>query len=350
MAVEDLWTLRDGNTPSKRAGRGKRWRVRVAGHPAASFRTKAEAERHEIRLRSGGVQPVGGVLVGDLVDLWLAGKAGLSKDGYGAVKAASVRVRARWGQVEDRHVELHEVQAWVASMTVLERHKGQPSTVVPAGYDTRAKAVQCLAGSLAIAVARGDLVKNPADGVSPGRQEQHDARFLEVYELARLADAAGRSAPVIWLLGSTGVRIGECCRLLVGDVDVKRKRLRVRKSKNGRARDAPLTTRVIGMLDLSREPAEPLFLSPRGRPYDPDNFRSRVFRPAAEAAGLPDLRVHDLRHTAASLMIASGASIKEVQAALGHGSARMTLDLYGHRYEGHLADLTARMDGLLGSD
>ena len=65
--------------------------------------------------------------------------------------------------------------------------------------------------------------------------------------------------------GTTGVRIGECCRLLVGDVDVHRKRLRVRKSKAGKARDAPLTSRVIDMLGLAgRASSELLFVAPRG--------------------------------------------------------------------------------------
>lgn len=72
-----------------------------------------------------------------------------------------------------------------------------------------------------------------------------------------------------------------------------------------------------------------------------------MFAPAVKAANLSGMRIYDLRHTAASLMIASRASIKDVQAALGHRSAKMTLDLYGHRYAGHLDDLAARMDQVL---
>jgi integrase len=58
------------------------------------------------------------------------------------------------------------------------------------------------------------------------------------------------------------------------------------------------------------------------------NFRSRVFDRAKKELGLPGLRVHDLRHTAASLAIASGANVKAVQSMLGHASAAMTLDVY----------------------
>lgn len=80
---------------------------------------------------------------------------------------------------------------------------------------------------------------------------------------------------------------------------------------------------------------------------DPDHWRRRQFARAVKAAGLEGLRPHDLRHTAASLMIASGATIKDVQAALGHASATMTLDLYGHRFDGHLDDVGTRMDRLV---
>ena len=134
-------------------------------------------------------------------------------------------------------------------------------------------------------------------------------------------------------LGTCGPRIGEAVAANVGDVDRKRRRLRIPKSKNGEARDVPILPEVLALLDLDRDPAEPLFVSPRGKRLNADNWRSRVFAKAVEAAGLPPMDVHDLRHTAASLMIASGASVKDVQYALGHKSAKVTLDLYGHRVQ-----------------
>ena len=62
------------------------------------------------------------------------------------------------------------------------------------------------------------------------------------------------------------------------------------------------------------------------------------------AAGLPGLVPHELRHTAASLAIASGASIKGVQSMLGHASAAMTLDRYGHLFGDELDAVEDRMD------
>ena len=59
---------------------------------------------------------------------------------------------------------------------------------------------------------------------------------------------------------------------------------------------------------------------------------------------MPWLTPHELRHTAASLAIAAGASIKGVQSMLGHASATLTLDRYGHLFEGELDAVADRLD------
>jgi integrase len=78
------------------------------------------------------------------------------------------------------------------------------------------------------------------------------------------------------------------------------------------------------------------------------NWNRRTFRPSATSVGLipPTLRVHDLPHTAASLMIASGAGVKIVQQQLGHASATLTLDRYAHLFPDELDALSSALDGL----
>ncbi|HEV7211922.1 MAG TPA: tyrosine-type recombinase/integrase, partial [Blastococcus sp.] len=73
-------------------------------------------------------------------------------------------------------------------------------------------------------------------------------------------------------------------------------------------------------------------------------FRRRSFDRAAAAIGLPGLVPHELRHTAASLAIAAGANVKGVQSMLGHASAAMTLDRYGHLFGDELDAVADRMD------
>jgi hypothetical protein len=85
-----------------------------------------------------------------------------------------------------------------------------------------------------------------------------------------------------------------------------------------------------------------------GGPLRVTNWNRRTFTPAATNAGLipPKLRVHDLRHTAASLMVASGAGVKLVQSQLGHRTATLTLDRYAHLFPDELDALSNALDGL----
>ena len=102
--------------------------------------------------------------------------------------------------------------------------------------------------------------------------------------------------------------------------------------------DAELEATVDALVDdlaqliAGKAPEDFVFASPRGGLLRLTNFRPTVFDPAVRAAGLDGLTPHSLRHTAASLAITSGADVKVVQQMLGHASATMTLDLYGHLF------------------
>ena len=73
-------------------------------------------------------------------------------------------------------------------------------------------------------------------------------------------------------------------------------------------------------------------------------WRAYSGRSAAEAIGVEGMHPHELRHTAASLAIASGADVKVVQQMLGHKSATMTLDLYGHLFPDRLDEIADALD------
>jgi integrase len=74
------------------------------------------------------------------------------------------------------------------------------------------------------------------------------------------------------------------------------------------------------------------------------DFRRGYFDRAAKAIGQPGSYPHELRHTAASLAIASGATVKSARQMLGHASATLTLDRYGHLFADELDDVAARQD------
>lgn len=338
MTVEDTWFLKDEVTRSKRYGRGLRYRVRWRDAPTRSFRTKGEAERHWLRVRTEKPPAeVSDATVDELVERWLKTKRGLSKKGYESCRDAAKHVRGEFGARTAAEVSAVEVETWLAGLTVIIRRRTLGDIERRASVAVKKKALQCIAGSMRVGGLAFGSVPLP-------KESRRDARYLTMAELHQLALAAGEWLAMVLLLGTTGLRIGEAAALNVGSVDVRRRRVRVATSKNGEGRDVPVSRSLLARLDLDRASGEPLFLSPNGMRVHVRNWRRRAFTPAVTAAGLAPLRIHDLRHTAASLAIAAGADVKAVQRMLGHKSAAMTLDLYGHLFDRRLDDVADALD------
>jgi integrase len=96
-------------------------------------------------------------------------------------------------------------------------------------------------------------------------------------------------------------------------------------------------------------PSENVFTAPLGGMLRSANFGRRVWRPAtnrlySDYPGLDPLRIHDLRHSAASIAISCGANIKVIQRMLGHEKASVTLDVYGHLYTDDLEHVATALD------
>jgi integrase len=171
---------------------------------------------------------------------------------------------------------------------------------------------------------------------------------------------------VVKVLGLAGLRWGELAGLQVGDrVAVPGQGLRLKRSvlasskggelfvdtlKGKRARTVPLVAELVPLVDAwarDKQGSDWLFDAPRGGPLGEANWKRSVgWTAACKHIGRPTLRVHDLRHTCASLWLAAGADPKVVQRILGHASAAMTMDLYGHLIDQNLWDAAARFDGL----
>ena len=93
-----------------------------------------------------------------------------------------------------------------------------------------------------------------------------------------------------------------------------------------------------------REPGALVFTAVKGGALRAHGFQRTVLTETAASLGLKGLHPHALRHTVASLAIASGANVKVVQQMLGHKSATMTLDLYGHLFPDQLDEVADRLD------
>ena len=120
--------------------------------------------------------------------------------------------------------------------------------------------------------------------------------------------------------------------------------------KSHQARMVPVPRFLIDVLRdhlQDRDPHELAFPDFRGGPMRLHNVRRRWWRQAVANSGAPaGLNPHELRHSAASMAISAGASIKAVQKMLGHKSATLTLDRYGHLYPDELQGVADRLDSL----
>jgi integrase len=214
--------------------------------------------------------------------------------------------------------------------------------------------------ALADAVRWGLMPRNICDLVKPARAPKYEARTFNKDEALRFLDAVSRDPlrPLYVLALTTGMREGELLALKWQDLDLDARRLEVRRSIRrisgaGFVEFEPKSARGRRLVVLSSVAVEALrqhrvtqaeerlqapvwddqdrvFPNQVGRPIEPGNLLKRHFYPLLERAGLPHLRFHDLRHSAATLLLAMGVHLKIVQEMLGHSTITVTADLYSH--------------------
>jgi integrase len=170
--------------------------------------------------------------------------------------------------------------------------------------------------------------------------------FLTAAQVEQLAAVIAAPYPLLVRFDAdTGLRAGELAALRVGRLDLLRGACEVVESATEVANELVWgATKTYERRTVRRHaPDDLVFTMPEGGPLREPKFAGRDLKPAARAAGLPAaLRVHDLRHTCASLLIREGASIEAVQHHLGHRSASITVDRHGHLFPelDHLATVS----------
>lgn len=355
--VEDLHKRKDGSKKPA-YGRGMRWRVvwdDGGKRRTRSFRNKTAADQFKTsvdhRQHSGEYIPTSNqrAFIADLLPVWEASLIRLKASTRGEV-AIAVRsaITPHWGHRQVGSVTRQEVQAWISTM-----HTGGKS----------ARTVETLYGRMRTfyswAVTEGYVPVSPCQNIVLPRGGSREHIYLTPKQVRALIDAMPEQHRLLAeFLVTTGVRFGEAAELRGKDLDLPRRRANINRAvtrgtvdtpKTHRRRSVPLTESVsaqLGERDIGRE--DLVFTSARGGQLQVNNFKSRVFDQAVARAGLPEgLRVHDCRHTAASLAVASGANVKAVQRMLGHASAALTLDTYSGLFSEDLDDVAARMSKLL---
>ena len=179
------------------------------------------------------------------------------------------------------------------------------------------------------------------------KEPQGRLRWLTLEEATKVLSACKKSrnaalADLVEFSLFTGIRRGEALGLTWDRVDRARGVIRLELTKSGRRREVPLSSNADAVLACRWTPEA------KGYVFGSRNWNS--FRSAWEsallAAGIEDLRFHDLRHTLASWLIQRGRTLREVQEALGHQTITMTMR-YSHLAPDHLRAAVAVLDDVL---
>lgn len=203
----------------------------------------------------------------------------------------------------------------------------------------------CLKAALNYAVKWEIIPKNPCVGVKKFQEPTGRDRYLSQDEVKRFLDALDGVANKVVAAGIrtllfTGLRCREVFDLKWDeDVDMETKSIHLRRTKSGRSRRVYLSNAAWGEIEAMkayRKPDNPHVFPGRlkGRPVAEPKL---VFKEAVTRAKIKDFRLHDIRHTFASHMVQSGATLFEVQKSLGHSTSAMT-QRYAHLADGSLRD------------
>ena len=327
----------------------------------AKYTTKkaaAKALHDELRERERGtwVAPVDLTLADYLKTRWLPslGAEELAPSTVVAYKLDVSRIVPLIGSVPLQKLTRNDVAVMAARLASdTSKRRGRP--LAPA---TRRATLITLQHALNDAVRSGLLEANPAAGVKRPKVRRPEMHTWTGAELSTFLRAT-RSGPLgsLWhLLALTGLRRGEALGLKWSDVDFEHGRLALqrqrvmrgsevaeRQTKTGKPRSVSLDADTTAVLQRqSRQQLDDatewsaawigdghVFARENGEPWKPNRI-TKLFDQAVRAVDVPRVRLHDLRHTWATLALRAGVHPKVVQERLGHANISITMDTYSH--------------------
>ena len=232
-----------------------------------------------------------------------------------------------------------------------------------------------VSGVLGRAVEAGLLEHNPAHGLKGLYREKPRGKDIAAFTLEELNALLGafqqkwpREYPLVLTLARTGLRAGEALGLKWDDLDFINRTIHVRRSlshmelvtpKSGKSRPvdmSPQLSQALNDLQTARkrealakwggEVPDLVFVNQKGKPVDLNPWRRWYWKPTLKRAEVPPHRIHDLRHTYATLRIQAGHNIADVSKQLGHHSVKFTLDQYFHWLPGGSKSEVDQLDNL----
>jgi integrase len=352
--------------------RGKRRQREIGG-----FRTRkdAQASLNEALVGSqrGTYSAPSRTTVREFLDTWHEG----------AKTELALTAWTNYGQIIRRNIKPYlgskrltdlsplDIKKWHGQLLSDGRADGGPLAIASVKLAHR-----ILHRALADAVRWNLVAVNPASATRAPRGEQKEMTVWRADEARRFLDAIANDRLVaLWTLGlHTGLRRGELAGLRWSDVDLEGATLTVAqqrttanyvivvttpKAKSQRQLLLAPATVVALKGHLTRQRVERLAVGPAwtdtgyvfvdeaGQPYHPQRY-TKMFDQAVRRAGVPKIRLHDTRHTMATLALEAGVHPKVVQEQLGHSAIAVTMDTYSHVPQAVRRDSADKIAGLFG--
>jgi integrase len=252
-----------------------------------------------------------------------------------------------FGEVSLSDIDEASVRRWRKA-----RLEAGPNAKRPFGPVTVAKAYRLLHAIFETAAEEDRLIpRNPCHIKGAGQEASDEREIVPLATVFKLAEAVPvRYRALILLATFADMRFGELAGLRRENIDLEACEIRITQAlinpgKGGLYFDTPKSQagkrtvafprEIVGEIRWHLERfAEPgrhglVFVGPKGGRLRRNNFHEDVWSKARESVGLPDLHLHDLRHTGGTLAAATGATLKELMARLGHSSPRAAL-IYQH--------------------
>lgn len=253
------------------------------------------------------------------------------------LKNALKQPLSQWGSLPAADLTPELINRWLVS-----------SSLKPA---TRQTYLGALRQAYGFGIANNLVQDNPARRAKTPTVRRSDGLlpFESWQQVERVAEEAGRWAPLIIIATDTGARPGELA--LLEHRHITGNKINLPGTKTRRARPiVTLTPRgVAAYQSIPGSLTTPLVFHTNGRPIDRHNWRHRVWQPALELAGLERRGPYQLRHTFAYFSLRAGVPLSDLSVEMGHESIRLTHETYGH-WSDEMGDRAANLRATWASD
>ena len=350
----------------KGSGYQARWSDPAGVRRAKNFKTKAEAQRYEAEMstavRRGEYSDpqAGKARLRSVYENWRASTHSLKPKTINSYDSLwRCMVEPEWGNRSISGITRSAVRAWISESKSITGKTVSASRMKQSFVLLKLLLDHAVEMNL---VNRNPIQSGSRSGRSllPRIEVQKQKRALEKDELMALANNAGNYTLLILVAGLLGIRWAELVALTPEDFDFKKKTITVSKSlseisghfelvtpKSGKVRVLPLLNileRDLKALCLATIEGESIFKSAKGGYLRHSNFMKRVFSPALVKGNVRRITFHELRDTAISQAIASGADVLAISRIAGHANPAITLNVYGHLLKDSMGSIRRALD------